>query len=82
MQKFDSIEIIYWQISTLSGYRCGVNETALLGYYEAWIGSYVPTFRDKLSVPFSRIKQSKKGFFLDCLAPENGEYGLSRNVGT
>jgi hypothetical protein len=30
---------------------------ALLGYYAALSGSSVPTFRDNLSVPYSRIKK-------------------------
>jgi hypothetical protein len=32
---------------------------ALLGYYAALSGSSVPTFRDNLSVPSSRVKKSK-----------------------
>jgi hypothetical protein len=40
---------------------------AILGFYAAQIGSLFPTFRDKLSVPSSRVKQSKKKFFFDCL---------------
>jgi len=42
----------------------------LLGCYAADIGSYLPAFRDNLSVPIS------KGLPL-----ENGTYRLSRNVG-
>ena len=34
---------------------------ALLGYYAASVGNKLPTFRDSLSVPSSRIKQSKFG---------------------
>ena len=30
--------------------------------YAAYIGSCLPTFRDGLSIPFSRIKQSAAGF--------------------
>jgi hypothetical protein len=30
---------------------------ALLGYYAAFIGSFVPTFRDNLSAPSSRDKK-------------------------
>ena len=33
---------------------------ALLGYYAASIGNPLPTFRDNVSVPSSRIKKSKK----------------------
>jgi hypothetical protein len=36
---------------------------ALLGYYAALSGSSVPTFRDNLSVPYSRVKKSKKKAF-------------------
>jgi hypothetical protein len=37
----------------ISGFPRGVNELfVLLGFYEAWIGSLLPTFRDNLSVPF------------------------------
>jgi hypothetical protein len=32
---------------------------APLGYYAALSGSYVPTFRDNLPVPFSSVKKSK-----------------------
>jgi hypothetical protein len=38
------------------------------------------TFRDNLSVPYSRAKQSIL-FFLDCLTPEIESDRLSRNVG-
>jgi hypothetical protein len=33
---------------------------ALLVYYTALSGSYVPTFRNNLSVPSSRVKKSKQ----------------------
>jgi hypothetical protein len=36
---------------------------ALLGYYAALSGSSVPTFRDNLSFPSSRVKKSKKKKF-------------------
>jgi len=40
----------------ISSFRCDVDEIcALLGYYEALSGNYLPTFRDNLSVPTSRI---------------------------
>jgi hypothetical protein len=43
----------------ISGFRRGVVEVfALLGYCAAYVGSYLPTFRDSLSVPSSRVKQS------------------------
>jgi hypothetical protein len=37
----------------------------LLGCYAALIGSYQPTSRDSLSVPSSRMKQSKKNSWAD-----------------
>jgi hypothetical protein len=44
----------------VSGFRRGVNEIfALLEFYAAYIASLSPTFRDNLSVPSSRVKQSK-----------------------
>jgi hypothetical protein len=33
---------------------------ALLGYYAASYGDCLPTFRDNMSVPCSRIRKSKK----------------------
>jgi hypothetical protein len=32
----------------------------LLGCNDAYVGSCLPTFRDSLSVPFPRVKQSKR----------------------
>ena len=56
---------------------------ALLGYYAAFSGSYIPTFRDNLSFPSSRDKKStNKTFFLDFLTFEYGTDRLSRNVET
>jgi hypothetical protein len=44
-------------ICAISGFFCDVEETcALLGNYAAESGNYVPTFRDNLSVPSSRVK--------------------------
>jgi len=56
---------------------------ALLAYYTACNGNSVPTFRDNLSIPSSRIKNPK---FLDHLilefsTLEDGTNMLSRNVG-
>jgi hypothetical protein len=48
---------------------CGVQICALLGYYAALSGSSVPTFRDDLSVPSSRVKKSKTSFLLGLLEP-------------
>jgi hypothetical protein len=47
---------------------CDVNEICkLLGVYAAQNGNSVPTFRNNLSVPSSRVKQSKKTFRPDVL---------------
>jgi hypothetical protein len=51
----------------ISGFNCGVNESfTLLGCYAAKIGIYLPTFWDNLSVPSSRVKQSRKMGQLGC----------------
>jgi hypothetical protein len=64
--------------SFISCYRCGLNEIfALLGRY-ATNSILLPAFRNKLSVPSSRIKQHKKK---DCLTLEDRADKLSRNVG-
>jgi hypothetical protein len=49
---------IYEDLWTLiSGYRRDVNEiSGLLGYYMASYGNCLPTFRDNVSVPSSRVK--------------------------
>jgi hypothetical protein len=44
----------------ISDFRHYVDEIcALLGYYAALSGSSLPTFRDNLLVPSSRVKKSK-----------------------
>jgi hypothetical protein len=41
----------------ISGFRLDVDEICgLLGYYTASCGNYLPTIRDNLSVPSSRVK--------------------------
>jgi hypothetical protein len=41
----------------ISGFRRDVDEICgLLGYYTASRGNYLPTFRDNVSVPSSRVK--------------------------
>ena len=63
----------------ISDFRRDVDEIcALLGYYAALIGIYVPTFRDNPSAPSSRVKKSKK---TDFLTLKDGTDRLSRNVG-
>jgi hypothetical protein len=60
-------EFIFLRIGTnvglrvTSGFRCNVDEIGdLLGYYAAFSVSSVPTFRDNLSVPPSRVKKAEK----------------------
>jgi len=36
---------------------------ALLGYYAASSGNFLPTFQDNLSVPYSRVKNIFRGLF-------------------
>ena len=63
----------------ISRFRRGVNEIcAFMEFYAAQSGSLLPTFQDTLSVPSSRVKQSKKN---DCLIFEDDPDRLSRNVG-
>jgi len=46
-----------------SGFRREVAENcALLGYYTAGRGSSLPTFRDSVSVPSSRVENPTIGF--------------------
>jgi hypothetical protein len=59
----------------ISGFRREVDENcALLGYYAARSGNFLPTFLDNQSVPSSGVKG---GF----LTPEDGTDRFSRNVG-
>ena len=47
----------------ISGFRRDVDEIwTLLGYYAAYNGSSVQTFRDNLSVPSSRVKKSRRSW--------------------
>jgi hypothetical protein len=39
-------------------YHCVIEAFALLGCYTAYGGSWLPTFRDSLLVPFPRVKDS------------------------
>jgi len=49
----------------ISGLRREVDKTcALLGYYTAYSVNSLPTFRDNILVPPSRIKKSKKSSIL------------------
>jgi hypothetical protein len=60
-----------------------VQTCALVGYYAASSGNSLPTIRDNLSAPSSRIKQGQGRVknSCPCLTPEDGADGLSRNVG-
>jgi len=61
----------------ISGFRCEVGEfCTLLGYYTAYSGNSVPTFRDNLSVTSSRVKKSNMNSAWTLIQR------LSRNVGT
>jgi hypothetical protein len=45
----------------MSVFRRGVVEAfALLGCYAAYVGSYLPEFRNSVSMPTSRVKQCQK----------------------
>jgi hypothetical protein len=72
------------------GFRCDVDEIcALLGCYAASSGNPLPTFRDNVSVPSSRVKKPfincvfscRLSASLDFWAIEHGTDKLSRNVG-
>jgi hypothetical protein len=48
-------------VSVYSGFRRDADEICtLLGYYAASSGNLLPTFRDNVSVPSSKVKKSKK----------------------
>jgi hypothetical protein len=65
--------------SLISGFRRDVDEICgLLGYYTASCGNYLPTFRDNVSVPSSRVKipSRKKAYNI-----ENGKHsGVAKRV--
>jgi hypothetical protein len=47
--------------SLISGFRRDVDEICgLLGYYAAWCDNCLPTFRDNVSVPSSRVKSPSR----------------------
>ena len=51
--------IIKFHLCVISGYRRSVDEIcAIFGFYAAWNGSFLPTFRDNISVPTSSVKHS------------------------
>jgi len=62
----------YKSVFAISGLRREVGEICThLGYYTAYSGNSLPTFRDNLSVLSSWAKKSKKkiGFLLGFLDP-------------
>ena len=64
----------------ISGFRrVGDKNCVLLGCYAASTGNLLPTFRDNLSVPSSRVKNPI--MILRLLILEDGTNRLSRNVG-
>jgi hypothetical protein len=50
--------------TAISGIRRDVEIRTLLGYYAASNGNPLPTFRDNVSVPSSRVKKSKLSLLL------------------
>jgi hypothetical protein len=44
----------------MSGFLRDVDVICALGYYAASSGDPLPTFRDNVSVPSSRVKKSRK----------------------
>jgi hypothetical protein len=68
-------------LSLISGFRRDVDDICgLLGYYAASCGNCLPTFRDNVWVPSSRVK-SPEFFLLGLLIRQDGTDTLSRNVG-
>jgi hypothetical protein len=63
-RKLRNKEVQMHTMYVISGFRRNVDICAVLGYYAALSGSSVPTFRDIVSGPFSRVKKS---LFLDFL---------------
>jgi hypothetical protein len=53
-----------FRLTLISGFRRDVDEIrGLLGNYTASCGNYIPTFRDNVSIPSSRVKiPSRKAF--------------------
>jgi len=68
----------------VTGFRHEVDETGvLLRHYAACSGNSLPTFRDNLSVPSSRVKiqEDRQPLYLDFLTIEDGTDRLPWNVG-
>jgi hypothetical protein len=66
-------------LTFISGFRRDVGEVCgLLGYYTASCGNYLPTFRDNVSVPSSRVKIPSRNLLFSIFGVE-GENGDSKN---
>jgi hypothetical protein len=70
-------------LPVISDFRGDADEIcALLRPWAASSGNPLPTFRDNVSVPSSRVKKSRKNTcFLDFLAAEDGIDTFSPNIG-
>jgi hypothetical protein len=67
LSLFVFLDLYSVSVIVISRFRRYVDDIcALLEYYVALSGSSVPTFRDNLSVPSSRVKKSKKTGQIDC----------------
>jgi hypothetical protein len=79
MQHIPKRKSVQATLSLISGFRSDFDEICvLLGYYAASCGNFLPTFRDNVSVPTSRVKSpSREGL----LIREDGTDTLFRNVG-
>jgi hypothetical protein len=61
-----------------SGFRRDANQNCtLLGYNAASSGNPLLTFRDNVSVAFSRAKNSKKGITRRCIIPQRSAVLIS-----
>jgi hypothetical protein len=48
-------------LDVISGFHRDADEIcSLLGHYAVWSGNPIPTFRDNVSVAYSRVKKPKK----------------------
>jgi len=59
----------------ISDVRRDVRSSLFWDFTQPYIGTLLPIFRNTLSVPSTRVRQSKS-FFLDCLTLEDGIEGL------
>jgi hypothetical protein len=69
----NAITELMTNMSVISGFRRDVDDIcALLGYYAASSGNPLPTFRDKVSIPPSRLKKYNEVASLDFVTLEDG----------